>query len=1220
MTKNRFKSLLTIALLLFFIESYAQVIYDWTGAKSTSWANAANWSIGGKISKTYPGSLKTDVVRIGTNVNYTNQPVLSSALPAGVASLTFGTNNNQTIILKVNAATLTISGDITQYHSSNNTRHRTAIEGTGTLICNNVKVGNANIPAAGAIEQDSTVVSTLINQFIIQGDVYLQSNASADGNAVYFPAFNIDANTVTLGGQIIMVNTNNISSSFKSNFSYPTRGRFNVNSNATGNYNNTLILNNINPIKQPSATDQGVDFNNEGISTTSVVDYNAATDGQKIYAAADSIGSAGGNYLNLTLSGAGKKIFNGSTVSITGNMITGGGTVDLTANNPVITVSGNWTNKTTTGLGSGSITISGNLVNNSSSKVSGSNTPAVNTIGGTLVNNGTITANAENITVAGAATNNSVITGGSGILKFQSQYVNSAGSVITTSTGAVTFTGNYSNTGGSFFMGAGSVNFYGNYTNGTGSIFIEGTGTAYFSGTRQFLLDNSIKGTVFNNVIFNGGGTATITGGTGNFGVSSTGLLTLANSSKLIAGTQTEGGAAYLTLYSDSAGSANVGPLSGGSSVSGNVNVQRYITGNSLLKYRNYRYFSSPVHYNSSVQNLGPTTGNASNLLYLYTSNPAYPITSGAAGGGFDKTGNPTIYLYREDRNANNSTFSGGNYIGVSNIKGTSLEYNTFNNTTTGGYIPAGNGFVFFYRGSKADLTGRTTLPVAPAFYPDNTTVTQPGFLNQGTVPVVLWYNTTTANSYQSKLSYTPANSASTGFNLVGNPYASTIDWHALSALNTTIDPTIYELDPATNIMATYNATTNTALNNGNRYIASGQGFFVKAKSASSVMSFVETAKVNTQLKSGSTLLLGLRETNPAYAQSLRLSLSKGTNDGFEILAGFNSTSGNQYNEFEDDRYVAPLSKGQQSVFVTSSDGVQVVAKWRALPNEDEQTLINLTVNAAETGTYTFTRTALNAIPDLYDIWLVDYYKKDSLDIKHNTSYVFDIDVKDTATYGANRFKLIIRQDPLLAVHLLSFTGNKVTGGSQISWKTENELNTTNFTVERSNDNGKTFATIGGYLSTGNGTYSLLDKNPERDNNLYRLKMDDVNGVVTYSSIITLYYGVLNNVVAANNVVVYPNPVSSSINLSINNQSYIPQSSTGLLAPQTTTGVSSAGNINAAYVIQITSMNGSVLKRISSTGANWAGDISNFLPGTYIINVTEKDTNKLIGKSAFVKL
>ena len=126
---------------------------------------------------------------------------------------------------------------------------------------------------------------------------------------------------------------------------------------------------------------------------------------------------------------------------------------------------------------------------------------------------------------------------------------------------------------------------------------------------------------------------------------------------------------------------------------------------------------------------------------------------------------------------------------------------------------------------------------------------------------------------------------------------------------------------------------------------------------------------------------------------------------------------------------------------------------------------VKLNVNMAADGLYTLNMTQIQGIPKIFQVWLMDAYNKDSLDMRHNQTYKFDVRIADTNTYGSNRFKLVIRQDPALGVHLLKFAAAKAPIGAQVVWNTENEENYTNFTVERSSDGGVTFTDLGGFVS-----------------------------------------------------------------------------------------------------------------------------------------------------------
>jgi hypothetical protein len=260
-------------------------------------------------------------------------------------------------------------------------------------------------------------------------------------------------------------------------------------------------------------------------------------------------------------------------------------------------------------------------------------------------------------------------------------------------------------------------------------------------------------------------------------------------------------------------------------------------------------------------------------------------------------------------------------------------------------------------------------------------------------------------------------------------------------------------------------------------------------------------------------------------------------------------------------------------------------------------------VSAPADGLFKLEKTELKNIPDLYEIWLMDAYKKDSLDLRNNSVYQFNILRSDTNSWGANRFSLVIRQNKALGLHLLNFSATKTTKGAELVWKTENEQNLTNFTIERSTDNGKTFDVVGGYLSSSEGTYSLPDKNPPVATDLYRLKLEDLNGAITYSNVIALKYSTLNDNANNSAVNIYPNPAVGTINIAI-----IKNSITVVTAP------------NPSYSIKITNSTGKILKTINTTHDTWQDNVSYLLPGTYVVDVTNNSDNTKVGQGKFVKL
>ncbi len=380
----------------------------------------------------------------------------------------------------------------------------------------------------------------------------------------------------------------------------------------------------------------------------------------------------------------------------------------------------------------------------------------------------------------------------------------------------------------------------------------------------------------------------------------------------------------------------------------------------------------------------------------------------------------------------------------------------------------------------------------------------------------------------------------------------------------------------------------------GSNVIPSGQGFYVIATRATGQLVFNESAKINTQANAATGNLFLGAPPKVAVNQYLNLKLLKDSVNADGIFIIFKSDASLQYKQGEDAIY--KTGNGTASLASFSADDVSLAINTLSLPKKQGMT-IGLNVNATISGAYKLNMASVKSMPELFDIWLKDDYKKDSLDVKHNPTYSFNVDRNDAASYGPKRFSLIIRQNPALGVHLLNFAAAKVSNSAEVTWKTENEANYTNFTVEKSIDKGKTFEVVGGFASNDLGTYSLADTKPAKAANQYRLKLEDLNGDITYSKVVTLMFGPPDNSITKNDISIYPNPARTVINLSI---------------PQ--------ANNNPLYNIQIVNNTGSVIKTVTSSQPTWQGDVSSLLPGTYIMRVTNKSDNSLVGRSTFVKL
>ncbi|WP_426668998.1 T9SS type A sorting domain-containing protein [Mucilaginibacter sp. McL0603] len=659
------------------------------------------------------------------------------------------------------------------------------------------------------------------------------------------------------------------------------------------------------------------------------------------------------------------------------------------------------------------------------------------------------------------------------------------------------------------------------------------------------------------------------------------------------------------TLQSNATNSAAVGPITTGGII-GQVAVERYlqVDGSSGSGYRGYRLGSSPVY--AATVAVGATNVNVYSINYLKNSMFVKGIS--LATGGFDVSvsypNNPGIFVYREDQVPSNATFVSGNWWGINGLN-TSPSYPVIGGqpaTSNPYYLPVGGGIMYYFRGNRA--AAGIEIESGPTYIAQTATTTTTGTLNQGQVIVRDWYTPASAN-----LGYTTGNNAAVrGSNLVGNPYASTIDWETFNITNNTsgiygsnISNLIYERNPKTQNYNTYQqggATTG----NASRYIVSGQGFFVVATAANPQLIFNESCKLPTAQNTGTTLFMAtkgnmavLNSAGTAAPSHLRLQMALDSINTDDIYIGFRPDASAKYVLNEDAPYMS--GDGKVSLSSYSSDNTRLAINW--VPLTGKKVSIPMYATAQTYGNYTLNVTELAGIPQLYQVLLADAFKHDTVDLRQNPSYSLSL-TKDTGSYSKHRFTLVIRQDPALAYQLLSFNADKGQNGRQavITWVAKNEGNYTHFTVERSTDNGKTFDVVGGFTSTGAGSYSLADMEPLKGDNLYRLKSVDYNDSTSYSKVVDLLFNGQGGSNDNSNITLYPNPVNNVINVDI--------------APTDKKN-------NTAYDIRIINSFGLIIRQGTTKDTSWQTNVGNILPGTYIVEVTSNKDHSLVGRSKFVK-
>ncbi len=137
----------------------------------------------------------------------------------------------------------------------------------------------------------------------------------------------------------------------------------------------------------------------------------------------------------------------------------------------------------------------------------------------------------------------------------------------------------------------------------------------------------------------------------------------------------------------------------------------------------------------------------------------------------------------------------------------------------------------------------------------------------------------------------------------------------------------------------------------------------------------------------------------------LRLKLAKDSINTDGILINFKPSSSALYVPGED----APSMQGFGDVSLASLSSNNIPLAINTLPLKPSGTSISLKVSAKTDGIYSLSLQAIDAVPAAYNIWLKDGYKKDSLNLRLYPSYAFNIYNADTASFGRNRFKLVLR-------------------------------------------------------------------------------------------------------------------------------------------------------------------------------------------------------------------
>jgi autotransporter-associated beta strand protein len=459
-------------------------------------------------------------------------------------------------------------------------------------------------------------------------------------------------------------------------------------------------------------------------------------------------------------------------------------------------------------------------------------------------------------------------------------------------------------------------------------------------------------------------------------------------------------------------------------------------------------------------------------------------ITGGATGNGFDlsPTNNPSIKF-----------FSSGSWIGTTDVNATPVN--------------SKEGWMLFLRGDRktyGEITNQYKTPTITTLRPRGRI-----FIGRKSV-------------------------TSSGMTVVGNPYASAIDFSTLTR-TWGGTATYYVWDPylggATGqgafVALTWNGTdfsrsaplTGTGTSTvDNRYIASGGAIMVDFPAGGGTLGMAETDK-----SSASTTLLyrPIRQQVSTVLRTVNPDKTTYVSDGTLILFG------HEFNNSVDREDAIKPSNFTENFGVKRDQKVLSIER-RKLTGKADTIFYNLSKMQAKNYQLEFVISELDA-PASTAAFLEDLYlkKKTPVSLHDTTRIDFKISVDAEAQPG--RFRLVFRRS--VTFHNIKAFVRE--GDIAVEWEVADEININHYEVERSTD-GVTFKEIGRHFSKGNTDhpvdYSWLDASVAPAEYYYRVKSIDNNGVVTYSEVVKV-----KKVKDTPALYVFPNPVrNGNIQLQMN--------------------------------------------------------------------------------------
>ncbi len=276
---------------------------------------------------------------------------------------------------------------------------------------------------------------------------------------------------------------------------------------------------------------------------------------------------------------------------------------------------------------------------------------------------------------------------------------------------------------------------------------------------------------------------------------------------------------------------------------------------------------------------------------------------------------------------------------------------------------------------------------------------------NSGTTS---WSLNGNLNSGKVEVPVTNSGASSTGYNLLGNPYPSYLNWEQVLNLNATnaslLQSTIwYRTATFNNGLSKFDYSFNTYNSTGRMsipasttgYIPPMQAFWVLAGSAGTV------TFTNAMRSHGDGASNKLKAPSLNQQQILRLQVSNAVNSD-ETLVYFNPNASNAYDNFDSPKMSNNIASIPEIFTMVGTEKLVINGMNSVIPNQE----IPLGFSTGQSNTFTIKATEISNFNDGTQIFLKDSQTNNEWNLTDGSAYNFSSDISSSNT---SRFSVIFK-------------------------------------------------------------------------------------------------------------------------------------------------------------------------------------------------------------------